>query len=125
MKQHNHKKMAGVVLLMGVALSAVTVKFNNERADIKQDIPVLADIPSSIEAAPKESEVLRSYRITGMCCESCTRKLYSRMSALDGVKSCAVDLIEERLSLIVSKEVPAERLLSKLSFDKYSAVELP
>jgi hypothetical protein len=25
----------------------------------------------------------------------------------------------------VSKEVPAERLLSKLSFDKYSAVELP
>ena len=64
MKQHNHKKMAGVVLLMGVALSAVTVKFNNARADIKQDIPVLADIPSSIEAAPKESEVLRSYRIT-------------------------------------------------------------
>jgi len=124
-KQHNHKKMAGVVLLMGIALSAVTVRFNNERADIARDIPVLADIPSSIEAAPKDGEVLRSYRITGMCCESCTRKLHGRMSAMDGVNSCAVDLIEERLSLIVSKEVPAERLLSKLSFDKYSAVELP
>lgn len=125
MKQHNHKKMAGVVLLMGIALSAVTVRFNNERADIARDIPVLADIPSSIEVAPKDGEVLRSYRITGMCCESCTRKLHGRMSAMDGINSCAVDLIEERLSLIVSKEVPAERLLSKLSFDKYSAVELP
>ncbi len=47
------------------------------------------------------------------------------MSALEGVDKCAVDLVGERLSVIVSQEVAAERLLSTLSFDKYSAVELP
>ena len=125
MKRHNHKKMAGVVLIMGVALLAVAVRHNRQRADRERELPVLADIPSSIDSAPKDGEVLRSYRVTGMCCESCTRKIHSRMLGTEGVDSCAVDLLEERLILIVSEEVPAERLLSKLSFDKYSAVELP
>ncbi len=117
--------MAGLVLLTGVGLAAVTVRHSRNRAERERDLPVLVDIPSTIESAPEAGEVLRSYRITGMCCESCTRKLHARMSDLKGVKSCAVDLVEERLSVMVSREVAAERLLSTLSFDKYSAVELP
>ena len=125
MKRHNHKMTAGLVLLMGVGLAAVTIRHNQNRAERERELPVLADIPSTIESAPEAGEVLRSYRITGMCCESCTRKLHARMSDLKGVKRCAVDLREERLSVMVSQEVAAERLLSTLSFDKYSAVELP
>ena len=116
---------AAFVLLMGVGLAAVTIRHNRNRAERERELPALADIPSSIEAVPEAGDVLRSYRITGMCCESCTRKLHARISSLEGVDKCAVDLMEERLSVIVSREVAAERLLSTLSFDKYSAVELP
>jgi copper chaperone CopZ len=125
LKRHNHKMIAVLVLLMGAGLTAVTVRHNRNRAERERELPVLADIPSSIEIDPEAGKVLRSYRITGMCCESCTRKLHARMSTVEGVDKCAVDLVEERLSVIVSQGVAAERLLSTLSFDKYSAVELP
>jgi copper chaperone CopZ len=125
LKRHNHKITAGLVLLMGAGLLGVTIRHNRVRAERALELPVLSDIPSTIDVNPGAGEVLRAYRITGMCCESCTRKLHARISELEGVDECAVDLFEERLSVIVSQAVAPERLLSTLSFDKYSAVELP
>jgi copper chaperone CopZ len=110
---------------MGAGLFAVTIRHNHNRAERELALPVLLDIPSAFDVAPQDGEVLRSYRITGMCCESCIRKLHARMSGVEGVNKCAVDLVEERLSVIVRQDVAAQRLLSMLSFEKYSAVELP
>lgn len=122
MKKHNPKRVAAAVLIAGVALGAVAWKQSVRAGD--REVPVLADIPASLEAAPGESEVARSYSVTGMCCESCTRKLHGRVMEIEGVEACAVDLWEERLFLITKTSVPSERLLSTLNFDKYTAVEL-
>jgi len=121
MNKHNPKRVAVAVLIGGVALAAVAMK---QSATGGRDIPVLADIPSSLESAPGEGETLRSYSVSGMCCESCTRKLHDMVLGLDGVEACAVDLLEERVHLLAKQSVPTERILSTLNFDKYSAVEL-
>ncbi len=67
--RHNHKATAALVLFMGVGLAAVTINHRRNRAERERELPVLADIPSSIEIAPEDGDVLRTYRITGMCCE--------------------------------------------------------
>jgi len=86
--------------------------------------PVLREIPSSLEASPGEGEILRAYSVSGMCCESCTRKLHDKVLGMEGVEACAVDLTEERVILITKGGVASEEILSTLNFDKYSAVEV-
>ena len=122
MNKHKPKRVAVVVLIAGVALGAIAIRqsvLGGER-----EVPVLADIPASLETAPGDGEVMRTYSVTGMCCESCTRKLHGMVLGVDGVKACAVDLWEERVHLIAKQSVPSERILSTLNFDKYTAVEL-
>lgn len=122
---HKPKRVAAVVLLAGAALAGVVIKHRADEAERVRSLPVLADIPSSLDTSPGEGEVVRAYSVSGMCCESCTRKLHERIAGLDGVVACAVDLIEERLTVIARDDVASERILSTLSFDKYAAVELP
>ena len=122
MNKHNPKRVAIAALVAGVALTAVVVKQN--AADDERDVPVLVDIPSSLESAPGEGEVVRAYSVTGMCCESCTRKLHDKVLGMEGVEACAVDLIDERVHLIAKGDVASELILSTLNFDKYRAVEL-
>ena len=122
MNTHKPKRVAVVVLIAGVALGAIAIRqsvLGGER-----EVPVLADIPASLETAPGDGEVMRTYSVTGMCCESCTRKLHGMVLGVDGVVACAVDLWEERVHLIAKQSVPSERILSTLNFDKYTAVEL-
>ena len=87
-------------------------------------VPVLAYIPSSLGTAPGVGEVMRSYSVSGMCCESCTRKLHDKALGLEGVKACAVGLVEERVVLIAKGGVASEQILTALNFDKYRAVEV-
>ena len=87
-------------------------------------VPVLAYIPSSLGTAPGEGEVMRSYNVSGMCCGSCTRKLHDKALGLEGVKACAVGLVEERVVLIAKGGVASEQILTALNFDKYRAVEV-
>lgn len=122
MIKHNPKRVAVAVLVAGVALAAVAIK--QSAADDVRAVPVLEEIPSSLEASPADGEVLRAYSVSGMCCESCTRKLHDKVLGMEGVEACAVDLIEERVVLIAKGDVTAEEILSTLNFDKYSAVEL-
>jgi len=114
-----------VVLLAGGVLAGVAIKHSVDEAERESATPVLAEIPSRLDVSPGEGEVVRAYSVSGMCCESCTRKLHERIGSLDGVGACAVDLLEERLTLIARKNLPPERILSRLSFDKYTVVELP
>ena len=120
MNKHNPKRAAVAVLVAGVALGAVAMK-QNAADDVRA---VLAEIPSSLEASPGDGEILRAYSVSGMCCESCTRKLHDRVLGMEGVEACAVDLNEERVTLITKGGVASEEILSTLNFDKYSAVEL-
>ncbi len=122
MKKHNPKRVAAAVLIAGVALAAVAIK--QSAADDVRAVPVLEEIPSSLEASPADGEVLRAYSVSGMCCESCTRKLHDKVLGMEGVEACAVDLTEERVTLITKGGVGSEEILSTLNFGKYSAVEL-
>ncbi|MBJ20433.1 MAG: hypothetical protein CL933_13570 [Deltaproteobacteria bacterium] len=122
MNRHNPKRVAIAALVAGVALAAVAMR--QSIAGGGRDVPVLADIPSSLDTSPGEGEVMRSYSVSGMCCESCTRKLHDKVLGLEGVEACAVDLVEERVVLFAKLSVPTERILSTLNFEKYSAVEL-
>ena len=122
MNKHNPKRVAVAVLIAGVALAAVAIK--QSAAGGGGAASVLAEIPSSLEDPPADGEVLRAYSVSGMCCESCTRKLHDKVLGMEGVEACAVDLIEERVVLIAKGEVTPEEILSTLNFDKYSAVEL-
>jgi copper chaperone CopZ len=120
--KHNPKRVAVAVLVAGVALAAVAIK--QSAADDVRAVPVLEEIPSILEASPADGEVLRAYSVSGMCCESCTRKLHDKVLGMEGVEACAVDLTEERVTLITKGGVASEEILSTLNFDKYSAVEL-
>ena len=122
MNRHNPKRVAIAALVAGVALAAVAMR--QSIAGGGREVPVLADIPSSLDTSPGEGEVMRSYSVSGMCCESCTRKLHDKVLGLEGVEACAVDLVEERVVLFAKLSVPTERILSTLNFEKYSAVEL-
>jgi len=123
MNKHNPKRVAAAALLAGLVLAGVVI---NQRADVGGgEASVLAEIPSSLETSPSESEVLRSYSVSGMCCASCTRKLHGEILGVEGVVECAVDLPTERVLLIAEKGVAPELILSTLNFDKYTAVELP
>lgn len=125
MNKHNPKRFALIVLLAGGALAGVALKHRANVAQRAQDAPVLADIPAELHGSPEEGELVRAYSVMGMCCESCTRKLHGRIVSMKGVEACAVDLVNEHLSMIVKKDVPAARILSVLNFEKYTAVELP
>ena len=125
MNEHNPKRVAMVVLLAGGVLAGVAIKHSADEAPRKASVPILAEIPSSLERSPGDGEILRAYSVSGMCCASCTRKLHGRIASLDGIKACAVDLPEERLTLIARKDLASERILSRLTFDKYTAIEIP
>ena len=122
MNRHNPKRVAIAALVAGVALAAVAMR--QSIAGGGRDVPVLADIPSSLDTSPGEGEVMRSYSVSGMCCESCTRKLHDKALGLEGVKACAVGLVEERVVLIAKGGVASEQILTALNFDKYRAVEV-
>ena len=123
-KKHNQRTAAAIVLVAGAVLAGVSIKHYADKAERFRDRWTPVDIPSVLEGSPEEGALVRTYKVSGMCCESCTEKLYGRISALEGVDACAVDLHEEELSVIVKREVTAERLLSALTFEKNSAVEL-
>ena len=125
MNKHNPKRVAIAVLIAGGALAGVAVKHHAASSARERATPVLAEIPSSLDASPGEGEVVRVYSVSGMCCASCTHKLHDRIASMDGVEACAVDLLKERLTLIARDDLAPERILSRLSFDKYTAVELP
>ena len=125
MSEYNPKRVAVVVLLAGGVLAGVAAKHKADESARESSAPILVEIPSSLDTTPDEDEVVRTYNISGMCCASCTKKLHDRIAGLSGVEACAVDLPGERLTLIVRKDLAPERILSRLSFDKYIAVELP
>jgi copper chaperone CopZ len=122
MNKHNHKRVAIAAIFAGVVLAAVAI---NQGAEGGRDAPVLAEIPSNLESTPGDGEVIRAYSVSGMCCESCTRKLHDKVLGMDGIEACAVDLDEERVVLIAKGGVASEQILTTLNFGKYRAVEVP
>jgi copper chaperone CopZ len=125
MNEHKPKRVAVMVLLAGGALAAVAMRQNTATEQRERSLPVLEEIPSYLAVSAGEGEVVRAYSVSGMCCASCTRKLHQRIASMDGVEACAVDLAQERLTLIARNNLPPERILMRLSFGKYTAVELP
>ena len=66
-------------------------------------------------------QVVRTFEVSGMCCDGCPGKLYSALQAVPGVVKAAVSFEEGTASALVSTDVDSAQLEVALTFDKYSA----
>ncbi len=83
--------------------------------------PPTLRVPVRIETEAEPGQTMRAFEVEGMCCESCTHKLYRSLLAVEGVSEAAVDFESARAWALARVEVPVARLLTALHFDKYSA----
>ena len=53
--------------------------------------PPTLRVPMRIEAEAEPGQTMRAFDVEGMCCDSCTHKLYRSLLAVEGVSEAAVD----------------------------------
>ncbi len=109
-----------------VVVAAIVLAYVGHRAADPSYVP--ATLASDVELLPTnlsgdlpEGMVVRSFHVTGMCCEGCVGKLYYALASVDGVREAAVDFHEGTAEAVVPPELDVENLLTALRFDKYSA----
>lgn len=78
-------------------------------------------VPTIIVDAPAPGFRLIDFEVEGMCCLGCSGKLHAALSAVPEVVAAAVDFDRARASAVVPEDFEADRLLTVLSRDKYSA----
>jgi copper chaperone CopZ len=106
--------LAGAVLGW-IALSA-------EEPTYEPPVPGVADVvPTSLSGDVPVGMVVRRFRVTGMCCDGCSGKLYRSLAAVDGVREAAVDFRSATAQAVVPAGADDASLLASLRFDKYAA----
>lgn len=83
------------------------------------------EVPVELSGAVPDGCVVRRFEVEGMCCQTCPKKLYAALAAVDGVRESAIDFDERTVSAVVDAGTPVESLLAVLNTDKYSARVLP
>ena len=78
-------------------------------------------VPLAIVGELGPGLVRRDFKIEGMCCRGCTKKLYAALLAVPEVERAAVNFESASASAVVPRELEVARLAQALSFDKYSA----
>ena len=72
--------------------------------------------PSALAGEVPEGCVVRSFAIEGMCCDSCSVKLYAAVKKIPGVREAAVDPILGRAQVVATREVSEAMLAQALTF---------
>ncbi|MDP6407972.1 MAG: heavy metal-associated domain-containing protein [Planctomycetota bacterium] len=111
-----------IVLPTLIAAAGVWLGFVALRAREPSYVSPAVRVPVRIESEVRPGRVLRGFDVEGMCCESCTRKLYGALLDVEGVSEAAVDLEAETVWAVAPRALPVERLLEALHFEEYSAV---
>ena len=50
----------------------------------------VAEVPATLAGEPGDGQVVRAFEVEGMCCRSCSQKLYASLVAVKGVAEAAV-----------------------------------
>lgn len=115
------------VSLLPLLLAAVVLAYVGHRAGAPSTyVPasLAADheaIPNHLRGDVPEGMVVRSFHVTGMCCEGCVGKLYHSLAAVEGVHEAAVDFQAAKAEAVVPADFGVDTLLTALAFDKYTA----
>ncbi len=108
---------------LALAASALVLVVRNA-GDPDYVAPTLAAqsaIPSVLSGDVPAGMVVKSFHVTGMCCEGCVGKLYHALAGVSGVREAAVDFYAARAEALVPAQQDVEGLLAALRFDKYAA----
>lgn len=111
--------------LLLVALAGVWLGFVALRAKAPTYEAHSGAVPSRLSGSVPEGFLVRNFRVEGMCCESCTRKLHQSLAGVEGVQEAAVDFGSGTAAALVAGSVPVERLLAALNVEKYTARPSP
>lgn len=85
----------------------------------------VAEVPATLAGEPGDGQVVRAFEVEGMCCRSCSQKLYASLVAVKGVAEAAVSFDSGRAQVVVSEGVPVSELEHALTFDDYTARLVP
>ena len=119
-------KLLWIGLLTAAALGAAYFAVHAKGPSFEP--PVVEDTPYVPTRLPREAgpgERIAVLHVEGMCCAGCTSKLYSALSAVEGVTAACVDFDTRTASAIVGENASGEELAHALTFDKYTASVTP
>ncbi len=86
-----------------------------------EDAVAATHVPRAVVGEVPAGHVVRTFEVTGMCCDGCPGKLYSALQAVPGVVKAAVSFDAGTASALVPTELDSAQLELALTFDKYSA----
>ena len=120
-------KIAPTLLLLAAAVlgwiawSAPGQDFDVPRPD--EYVPDPA-VPSTVSADIPEDYAVRTFRVEGMCCSGCTRKLYDALTDIEAVHAAAVDFEASLAKAVVPADFDIAVLATALELDKYTVKPL-
>ena len=117
------------VLLIGAAAGvlgwiALQAPAQDYEPVVIEDAVAATYVPRTVVGDVPAGHVVRTFEVSGMCCDGCPGKLYSALQAVPGVVKAAVSFEEGTASALVPTELDSAQLEVALTFDKYSATLL-
>jgi len=109
------KALTVLVLLAGVVLGTIALRYSSPNADAAPSIP--RALPATVPAG----FVVHAFEVDGICCESCPESLVEALHGVEGVKAIAVDPDTHRVEIEVPAGVEPATLASALTFGDYVA----
>lgn len=82
-------------------------------------------VPRQLEAAPVAGQSVRTFEVSGMCCEGCSGRLYAVALEQPGLAAAAIRVEQGRLEALCDPELDPLELARVLTFDKYTVTPLP
>jgi copper chaperone CopZ len=108
---------ASGALLLWIGLTASRADYVPPRAPEAVPLALTGDVPA-------DCEVL-TFDVQGMCCTSCSAKLYRVLVETKGVRAAAIDPSLGRAEVVVPAGTPGDELARAMTFDKYVATARP
>jgi copper chaperone CopZ len=109
------------LLLLAIGALAWVLGTRGERSFERpaEEAPVLP-APTVLVHGAGPGQVERDFDVEGMCCKSCTGKLFASVTAVPGVREAAVDFESASARVVVDEGTDPERVLAALNFGKYT-----
>ena len=117
-------KSLGVWLLVGAALVLGWIAVRSPEPDyvVPQDEQFEPQvIPIALTSAAADGDVVRTFDVSGMCCNGCTSKLFEALDRHPSVNAAAVSFRDGTAQASVPRDLDPQLLERELTFDKYTA----
>ena len=125
----NSMKLIPLIILAatGAVLGLIALRAPTQTyvAPTERDIEAHAPAPESIIGDVAPGFVVRTFKVDGMCCLSCTGKIYERLKESPGVVEAAVSFDKGIAQVVVPNDADVGSLENAIHFEKYTAKALP